>query len=246
MSTCETEAFHRFPFVWLFWLFVLPNQLSCISKLADRKQGQAFCGAPWHHFLCLWGKCTHPELWGPPAELPELPVTAWRHAVVAYPAVKFNSDPLESSSCPCSPSPRLTFTNSCPLCSAAVSSFMAARWNMWFLWASAACACFDYALLLLLWLGASDFRWLLAVHTALFCFVVPCWGSVLRSCTFCSELSVCMATVHSSCACARQQKCEHTAINWRKRRLESHANAIKSSFLFRAGWVCGARHSGYL
>lgn len=38
---------------------------------------------------------------GPPAELPELPVTAWRHTVVAYPAVKFNPDPLESGSLSC-------------------------------------------------------------------------------------------------------------------------------------------------
>lgn len=79
---------------------------------------------------------------GPPAELPELPVTAWRHTVVAYPAVKFNPDPLESGSLSC-PSLSPTLLHQLllalpvllslslslppslfhPLCSTAVSSF---------------------------------------------------------------------------------------------------------------------------
>lgn len=101
---------------------------------------------------------------GPPAELPELPVTAWRHTVVAYPAVKFNPDPLESGSLSCpSLSPTLlhqlllalpVFLSLSlslppslfhPLCSTAVSSFNEGSWNTWFLWGSSVCefVCFQ-------------------------------------------------------------------------------------------------------
>lgn len=109
------------------------------------------CAALWHHFLRLWGKCICREARGPPAELPGLPVTAWRHTVVAYPAVKFNPDPLESASLSCP----LSFTDSCslslslfllspplslPLCSSAVSSLNEGSWNTWFLWGGSMCA----------------------------------------------------------------------------------------------------------
>lgn len=119
---CLLRVAHLSPL--LLWLFVYPNKLHCSSYLADRKQGQSWCAAPWHHFLCLWEKCTCREAWGPPAELPGLPVTAWRHTVVEYPAVKFDPDPLESSclSLPCSQTPARTTTRSLPLTPSVFSS----------------------------------------------------------------------------------------------------------------------------
>lgn len=148
LKSCMSTVWKLFPPLVLaicFWLFPLPIELHCSIlffpslALAGRNQRHAWCAALWHHFLCLWGKCICREAWGPPAELPGLPVTAWRHTVVAYPSVKFNPDPLESGSLSCPPALSL------PPCSTAVSSFNEGSWNTWFLWGSSVCAfvCFE-------------------------------------------------------------------------------------------------------
>lgn len=260
---CLLRVAHLSPL--LLWLFVYPNKLHCSSYLADRKQGQSWCAAPWHHFLCLWEKCTCREAWGPPAELPGLPVTAWRHTVVEYPAVKFDPDPLESSCLSLlltnSSSHHHSLSPSHSLClflppflflfSTAVSSFIEGAGNKWFLLDSSVCAfvCFECVLLLFLcactcWAVASFLFLKMRTRssTSLVNCIARCFILICHSLDLCRGvlLLICPYSVLVT-ICSLYVWLKAICIAIKKSVAceispkKGHANIIKSSFLRRAG-----------
>lgn len=151
------------------------------------------------------------------------------------------------------PSPRITFTNLCPLCYFPVYSFFEMGWNTCLFGPA---LCYHIAVVFFLCLKQRS----RSSPTISFLFAtLQSYAEELLSLP--SNLSFFLVIIQSWCAWFESnvterrhfaewiQTRESTQTKEEVKRLKvwrkDKADTIKSSFLFRADWICGARHSGY-